>query len=77
MNNIQGLFNAYNMLRQNPMELISRRFRIPPNMDVRNPNDIVQYLLNSGQISQQDVNQVMGLKNDPKFSQIFGGNPMR
>jgi hypothetical protein len=45
-------------------------------MDMRNPNDIVQYLLNSGQISQQDVNSVMGLKNDPRFSQIFGGNPM-
>lgn len=77
MNNIQGLFNAYNMLRQNPMEIIRRRFNIPSNMNMQNPNDIVQYLLNSGQISQQDVNQVMGLKNDPRFSQIFGGNPMR
>ena len=73
MNNMQSLFNAYNMLRQNPMEIVRRRFNVPSNMNMQNPNDIVQYLLNSGQISQQDINSVMGLKNDPRFNQIFDG----
>ena len=44
-------------LRQNPVQfLMQRRFNIPQNI-ASNPNEIVQYLLNTGQVSQAQYNQ--------------------
>lgn len=50
------------------MFIIRRRFDIPNEMNTSNPGDIIQYLINSGQVSQDQVNQMnMNAKNDPRF----------
>ena len=49
--------NQFRMFRQNPMQyLMQRGMNIPQNIQ-NDPNAIVQYLLNSGQITQQQYNQ--------------------
>ena len=53
-------------LKANPMQVLSQRFNIPQVMS--NPNDLLQYLVSSGQVTQTQVNtayqqaQRMGLK---------------
>ena len=51
-------FTMLDQLKQNPyMVLAQRGLNIPQNLN--NPNDILQYLLNTNQITQQQVNNVM------------------
>jgi len=46
-------------IKQNPAAILAQRFNIPPTLNMQNPNDILQYLLNSGQVTQAQVNQAM------------------
>ena len=71
MNNINQLMSMYQQLRTNPMQLLARRFNLPQGMNMNNPNDIIQHLLNTGQISQQQVNSVMGMRNNPMIQQLM------
>lgn len=66
MNNIAMLYQTF---MQNPMALLQRRFNLPAGL--QNPNDIIQYLLNSGQVSQQQVNQAMQLQKNPAITNLF------
>ena len=52
MMNPMEIMNMANTLRQNPMQFLQKRgFNVP--MSVANdPNQIIQYLMNSGQVSQ-------------------------
>ena len=55
--------NPYELLKQlqsNPMALLSQKFNIPSN--IRTPQDIIQHLLNTGQVSQAQVNQAMQMR---------------
>ena len=49
-------------LKQNPAQMLAKKYKLPANMS-SNPNEIIQYLLNSGQISQEQVNQAVQMKN--------------
>lgn len=69
MFNIGNVMQMFTQFRQNPMNLLSRRFNIPQN--INNPQDIVQHLLNSGQVTQEQVNQAMQMRNDPQFRNLF------
>ena len=71
MNNINQLMSMYQQLRTNPMQLLAKRFNLPQGMNMYNPNDIIQHLLNTGQISQQQVNSVMGMRNNPMIQQLM------
>ena len=63
------IFQMYNQLKNNPVGVLSQRFNIPENLN--NPNDIIQHLLNTGQVSQSQVNQAMQMRNDPRFRNMF------
>lgn len=63
------IMGAYQQFMQNPMGMLSQKYNIPQNMN--NPQDIIQHLLNSGQISQGDVNNAMNMRNNPMFNQFF------
>lgn len=55
--------NMYAMLQQlrsNPMQLLSRKFNIPQNINT--PQDIIQHLLNTGQVTQEQVNRAMEMR---------------
>lgn len=68
-NNPLGMLGMLQQLRENPMALLSQRFNIPTNM--QNPQEIVQYLLNSGQVTQAQVNNAMQMRNNPQFRNLF------
>ena len=45
-----------NQLKQNPLQFLAKsNLNIPQNM-AGNPNDILNYLVNSGKVSQQQIN---------------------
>lgn len=49
--------------------MLNLRFNIPQNLN--NPNEIIQHLLNTGQVSQAQVNNLMQLRNNPQIQQLF------
>ena len=69
MNNTQSIMKMFNMYQQNPMRILSMRFNIPQEMN--NPNDIIQHLLNTGQVTQSQVNQAMQMRNNPNVLNLF------
>lgn len=72
--NINDIMNLYSQLKQNPMQLLSQRFNIPQNINMQNPNEIIQHLLNTGQVNQSQVNQAMGMKNNPIIQQLLNSH---
>lgn len=60
--NIQDIMNFYQQFKQNPMQMLSKRFNIPQDINVHDPNSIIQHLLNSGQITQEQVNNAMKMR---------------
>ena len=66
MNNPMQMMQMLNQLKQNPMQMLSQRFRLPANMP-NNPQEIIQHLLNTNQVSQSQVNQAMQMR-----KQFFG-----
>ena len=64
--NIQEMVNQF---KQNPMMMLSQKYNIPQNLN--NPNQIIQHLLNTGQVSQSQVNQAMQMRNHPMFKGMF------
>lgn len=66
---MNNLMQMYQQFMNNPMAMLSQRFNIPQNMN--DPNEIIQHLLNTGQVSQDRVNQVMNMRNNPMIQQMF------
>lgn len=71
MNNSNQIMQMYQQLRHNPAQILGQRFNLPQNLNINNPGDIIQYLLNSGQINQAQVNQVMGMGKNPIIQQLL------
>ena len=71
MINAQNIAGLYSQLKTNPAQALASRFNIPQNVNMSNPNDILQYLLNSGQVSQQQINSAMAMRNNPLVSQLM------
>ena len=61
MNNINQIMSMYQQLRTNPMQMLARRFNLPQGMNMNNPNDIIQYQLNS----------VVGMRDNPMIQQLM------
>ena len=62
MINLQQLMS----MMQNPMAIISQKFNLPQGMN--NPNDIVNHLLQTGQIRQQDLDAII---NNPMIQPLI------
>lgn len=75
--NINNVMQVLNMLRQNPMQILARRFNIPQNVNLSDPSAIIQHLLNSGQITQNQINNAMNARNDPFIRQLMDKNNSR
>jgi len=69
---MKDIMDFYNQLRQNPMQLLNKRFNIPQNVDLSNPDAILQHLMNTGQVTQDQINTVMQAKNNPMMRQLMG-----
>ena len=66
MNQQPDFMSAINNLKNNAMQIFSKsRFNVP--QDVMNdPNAIIQHLMNTGQVSQQQYNNAMRIVNQFK-----------
>lgn len=62
MNNFGNILSMYQQMKQNPAQLLSKKFNIPQGVDTTNPNSIIEHLLNSGQVSENQINQA---RNNP------------
>ena len=67
MNNIIGMLNA---LTQNPLQFLAQRGLNIPN-NINDPQAIIQHLLNTGQITQDQVNNAQQMRNNPMFRGLF------
>lgn len=65
---MNNLFQMVMQARSNPMAIISQRFNIPQN--IQKPQDMVQHLLDSGQITQEQLNQTMQMSKSPQFKKM-------
>lgn len=54
---MNNMINMLTQLKNNPVGLLSQRYNLPQGMN--NPNDILQHLLNTGQVKQEQVNALM------------------
>lgn len=63
-----GMMNQFNTFMQNPMQYLMQRKLNIPQQFANDPHGAVQHLLNSGQMTQQQLNsltqmaQKMGIK---------------
>lgn len=69
--NLKDITDMYQRFRQNPIQMLNKRFNIPQNVNLNDPNAILQHLMNSGQVSQNQINQVMQMKNNPMIQQLM------
>lgn len=69
--NLNDLMNMYQQLRTNPAQILSRRFNIPQNLNLNDPNEITQHLLNTGQITQEQYNNANNMRNNPLIQNMF------
>lgn len=65
-----NFLDMYSQFMRNPIAMLSQRFNLPQN--VNDPNEILQHLVNSGQVNQQQINNVMQMRNNPMIQQLLG-----
>lgn len=70
MNNI---FSLYSQMMQNPMAILTQRFNIPQDINMNDPNAIIQHLLNTNQVTQEQVNHAMNMRNNPAIQMLMRG----
>ena len=66
--NMNDLMSLYQQIRNNP----SKMFNLPQGVNPNDPNSIIQYLMNNGKVSQQQMNNaMMQMQKNPIIRQIF------
>ena len=73
--NFNQFASSFQGFMRNPMQMLTqKKLNIPQNIQ-NNPQAIVQHLMNSGQMSQQQFNQLQSMakqiQGNPQFMQIF------
>ena len=66
---MMNILQMVNQIKTNPVSVLSQRFNIPQNLN--DPNEIIQHLLNTNQVSQAQVNNAMQMRNIPMFKGLF------
>lgn len=56
--NILQAFAMLSQIKQNPMGLLSQKFNIPENINLSDPNAIINHLINSGQVQQSQIDAI-------------------
>lgn len=64
-----NLLQMISQFKSNPMQMLASKYNIP--QGINNPQDIIQHLLNTGQITQQQVNGAMQMRNNPDIKNLF------
>ena len=56
--NILQAFGMLQQIQKNPMSLLSQRFTIPDGVNLKDPNEIINHLVNSGQVKQSEIDNI-------------------
>ena len=57
-----NMMQMVQQLKANPMQfLMQRKFNLPQNIDTSNPQAIINHLVQSGQISQEQMNRAYSM----------------
>lgn len=57
-NSMAGIMQMVQQFKSNPMQmLMQRRMNLPQGISMNDPNAILNHLVQSGQVSQQQINQ--------------------
>lgn len=72
------MMQAFTQFVQNPGAFFQRRgMQMPPQSAMQSPDGLIQWMLNSGGISQQQYNQIATqarqLQQNPQFMQMMQG----
>lgn len=60
--NQPNMMQMVQQLKANPMQfLMQRKFNLPQNIDTSNPQAIINHLVQSGQISQEQMNRAYSM----------------
>lgn len=76
---MQGFMGQFQGFMKNPMQfLMQKKLNIPQNINpMQNPQAAIQHLMNSGQLSQEQYNQLQQtakqIQNNPQFQQFMQG----
>ena len=57
MNVIQA-FGMLQQIQQNPMSILSQKFNIPDEVNLKDPNAIINHLVTSGQVQQSQIDNI-------------------
>ena len=55
-----NMFTMLSQLKQDPVAMLSTKYSVPQGMT--NPNEILQHLLTTGQVTQDQVNRIMQMQ---------------
>ena len=66
---MNNLLSIYQQMMSNPTQFLSQ-MGIPQDI-MNDPNKIIQHLLNTGRVTQDQVNQAMKMKNSPMIQNMF------
>lgn len=76
---MQGFLGQFRGFMQNPMQfMMQKKLNLPQNMNpMQNPQAAIQHLMNNGQLTQEQYNQVQQvarqIQNNPQFQQFMNG----
>lgn len=56
--NVIQVFGMLQQIQKNPMSILSQKFNIPDGVNLSDPNEIINHLVNSGQVKQSQVDNI-------------------
>lgn len=74
---MQGFIGQFQGFMKNPMQFMLQRKLNIPQQFANNPQAAIQHLMNNGQMSQEQYNQLRQMarqiQSNPQFQQLMGG----
>lgn len=76
---MHGFLGQFRGFMQNPMQfMMQKKLNLPQNINpMQNPQAAIQHLMNNGQLTQEQYNQVQQvarqIQNNPQFQQFMSG----
>lgn len=61
MNNMFNMMSMLKQFKENPIKMLSQRFSLPEGI-ASDPQQIVKHLVDSGQVSQAQIDQAMQMR---------------
>ena len=74
---MKNMLSQFKGFMQNPMQFVMQRKLNIPQQYMNDPNQAIQYLMNTGKLSQEQydwaMSQASQIQKNPEFMKMFGG----